>query len=125
MRGHHRRAVFCGAIVWLVLSVFMAMGTSVMAQTAGTGALEGSVTDSSGAVVANVTVRATSTDTGQVRTAKTGPDGTYKFNLLPPGNYSVKFEAAGFSAVEVPSATINVTETNVLNQALAVGTQTQ
>ena len=96
-----------------------------MAQTAGTGALEGTVTDSTGAVIANVTVRATSADTGQVRTAKTGPDGTYKFNLLPPGNYSVKFEAAGFSAVEVPSATINVTETNVLNRALAVGTQTQ
>ena len=50
---------------------------------------------------------------------------SYKFNLLPPGNYKVKFEAAGFSSVEVPSANVNVTETEVLNRSLQVGAQTQ
>jgi len=124
MSSIHLRGVFRSAIALLVFSL-LTLGTSAKAQTAGTGALEGTVTDATNAVIANVTVRATSADTGQVRTTKTGPDGTYKFNLLSPGNYSVKFEAAGFSAVEVPSATINVTETNVLNRALTLGTQTQ
>ena len=37
----------------------------------------------------------------------------------------MKFEAAGFNAVEVPSANVNVTETEVLNRTLQVGGQTQ
>lgn len=113
-------------IVLLILAGFL-MGWSpvVLAQTAGTGALTGTVTDPSGAVVPNVTVTAISLDTGQARTATTGTDGTYKIGLLPPGNYRVTFEASGFKAVEVPSATVTVTETAVLDRALEVGAQAQ
>lgn len=99
--------------------------SSLKAQTAGTGALTGTVTDSSGAVVPNATVTATSVDTGQARTATTGTDGTYKIGLLTPGNYRVTFEAAGFKPVEVPSATVTVTETAVLDRVLEVGAQAQ
>ena len=73
----------------------------LMAQTAATGALTGTVTDSTGAVIPNVTVTATSADTGQARTSTTGADGTYKFSVLPPGSYRVKFEAPGFGTAEV------------------------
>src|SRR5437879_314814 len=98
---------------------------SLRAQTAGTGALTGTVKDPSGAVIPNATVTATSLDTGQARTTTTATDGTYKFNLLPPGNYRVRIEAGGFKPVEVPSATVNVTETEVLDRNLEVGAQTQ
>ena len=64
-----------GAVVVLVLCLFVTVGPALKAQTAGTGALAGTVTDSTGAVVPNVTVTATSLDTGQVRTAKTAADG--------------------------------------------------
>jgi hypothetical protein len=112
-----------GLLVVLCFSIVMA--PCVVAQTAGTGALTGTVTDSTGAVVPNATVTLTSADTGQVRTSTTGPDGVYKFSLLPPGTYRAKFEASGFNGVEVPSATVNVTETEVLNRSLQVGAQTQ
>ena len=112
-------------VVFLVLCLSAVLSPSLLAQTAGTGALAGTVTDSTGAVVPNATVTLTSTDTGQVRTEKTASDGTYKFNLLPPGSYRAKFEAMGFSVVDVPTVTINVTETEVLNRTLAVGTQSQ
>jgi Carboxypeptidase regulatory-like domain len=98
---------------------------TLMGQTAGTGALTGAITDSSGAVVPNAIVSATSLDTGQTRTATTGADGTYKFSLLPPGNYRVRIEAGGFKQVEIPSVTVTVTETAVLDRALEVGAQTQ
>jgi hypothetical protein len=97
----------------------------VLAQTAATGALTGTVTDSSGAVVPNVAVTLTSRDTGQVRTATTGPDGTYRFSLLPPAGYRIAFAASGFKTVEVPSVDVAVTETPVFNQALEVGAQAE
>ena len=96
-----------------------------MAQTGATGALAGTVTDATGAVVPNVTVTVTSADTGQARTVTTDAAGSYKVSLLPPGSYRVKFEATGFKTAEVPSTTVNVTETNVLDGRLEVGTQSQ
>jgi len=97
----------------------------VLGQSSSTGALTGTVKDSSGAVVPNATVTATSLATDQVRTSATDANGTYKFGFLPPGTYKLKFEAAGFNAAEVPSVTIVVTETDVFDEALQVGSQTQ
>ena len=114
-----------GSALLLVCSLLIGMAPSISAQTAGTGALTGTVTDSSGAVIANATVTATNVDTGQARTANTGSDGTYTISLLPPGRYRVRFEASGFKPVEIPSATISVTETAVLDRVLEVGSQTQ
>ena len=73
----------------------------------------------------SVTVTLTSTDTNQARTATTGADGGYKFALLPPGTYRVRFSAAGFKTAEVSSVTVNVTETPVLDRALEVGAQSE
>jgi hypothetical protein len=94
-------------------------------QTAATGALTGTVKDSSGAVVPNATVTATNLGTSQARVTATTADGIYKFGFLPPGDYKLKFEAAGFTTSEVPSVTITVTETAVLDQSVQVGVQTQ
>ena len=114
-----------GVVLLILAGLLMAWSPSLPAQTAGTGALTGTVTDPSGAVVPNATVTATSLDTSQARTATTGADGNYKIGLVPPGNYRVTFEAAGFKAVEVPSATVTVTETAVLDRTLEVGVQEQ
>jgi hypothetical protein len=98
--------------------LLVALTPSLMAQAPGTGALTGKVTDTSGRVVADASVTAMSADSGQGQTANTGTDGTYRFNALPPGNYRVKFEAAGFKVVEIPSTTVNETQTAVLNGKL-------
>ncbi len=99
----------------------VALAPSLIAQTAGTGALTGKVTDPSGAAVANVAVTATSVDNGQTRSTTTGLDGSYRFDGLPPGSYRVKFEAAGFKTLELPSATVNGIETSVLDAKLEIG----
>jgi Carboxypeptidase regulatory-like domain len=117
--------------VWYVCSLFacltllLAWTTASFAQTAETGALTGTVTDPSGAVITGATVTITNIGTGQSRTTTTDANGSYKFSLLPPGNYSVKFSAAGFKTADVPSVTVNVTETPVLNRSLAVGAQSE
>jgi hypothetical protein len=61
-------------VAGLLLCFLLGRGSSLTAQTAGTGALIGTITDSTGAVVPNATVTATSVDTGQARTSTTGSD---------------------------------------------------
>jgi len=92
-----------------------------MAQTASTGALQGTVTDASGAVIPGATVALTSQTTGQARTVATGGDGTYRFALIPPGTYKITFAAGGFKGAEASGITVNVTESPVFDQKLEVG----
>jgi Carboxypeptidase regulatory-like domain/TonB-dependent Receptor Plug Domain len=107
------------------LAVLFLCGSPIWAQTGTTGALTGTVTDPSGGVIVGASVTATNLGTGQERTVATDSSGAYKFSLLAAGNYSVKFSAAGFKTSEVPSVTVNITETPVLNQKLEVGAQTE
>jgi len=111
------------ALLVFLAVLFCAVGA--FAQSGTTGALSGTVTDPSGAVIAGATVTATNVGTGQERTATTDATGGYKFSLLPPGSYSVKFSAAGFKTAEIASVTVNATETAVQNQSLAVGAQSE
>ena len=111
------------SILWVVALLFSA--PFMAAQTAGTGALTGTVTDSSGAAIAGAMVTATNAGNGQSRVTTTGTDGSYKFSLLQPGAYRVKFEAQGFAVIEVPSVQIDVTETPVLDRSLSVSSETQ
>ena len=110
---------------WLALAMFVVFAALLAAQSAGTGALTGTVVDPTGAVAPGVTVVLVSLETNQTRTATTGADGVYKFSLLPPGNYSVRFSASGFKTSEVSSVTVNVTETPVLDRTLEVGAQSE
>jgi len=105
--------------------IFLLAAPFVWAQSAGTGALTGTVTDPSGSVISGARVTITSTATGQTRTATTGTDGAYRFSLLPPGSYNVKFTSMGFKQAEVPNVQINVTETPVLDRKLEVGAQSE
>ena len=103
----------------LAICLLVQLVPSLIAQTAATGTLRGTVTDASGTVVANAIVTATSVDVGQTRSVTTGTDGTYKFDL-PPGNYRLKFEAIGFKTIEIPSAAVTGTQTAVLDEKLEV-----
>ena len=95
------------------------------AQTSNTGALTGTVTDPSGGVIVGATVTVTNLATGQMRTATTNSTGSYQISLLPPGNYSVRFDAKGFKSLDVPSITVNVTETPELDRKLEVGASSE
>ena len=108
-----------GLVFLVCLSV--AIAPSLMAQTAGMGALTGRIVDASGKAVANATVTATSIDDGQVRSATSGTDGFYKFEGLPPGSYRLKFEAAGLKTSEIPSTTVDGTEMTVPDAKLEAG----
>ena len=116
---NRRQCCVLGVVFCVCLSV--AFAPPLMAQAAGMGALTGKLVDASGHPVANATVTATNIDNGQVRSATTGTDGSYKFEGLPPGNYRLKFEAAGFKTLELPSAAVDGTETALPDEKLEAG----
>src|SRR5690349_3655821 len=95
------------SILW-ILSCGIA--APILAQTGGTGALNGTVTDSAKATVPDVSVTLTNSDSDETRTATTNSDGTYAFPLLPPGSYELRFEATGFKALIRPHIVVSVTE---------------
>jgi len=103
----------------------MVLAVPSFSQTSSTGALSGTVTDPSGAVIVGASVAAENIGTGAERSTTTDSSGTYKLSLLPPGNYHVKFSAQGFKTAEVSPVTVSVTETAVVNHGLELGAQTE
>src|SRR5258705_6423784 len=108
---------FLSAMVSLVLAA------PAFAQSqAANGAMEGTVTDSSGAVLPGVTVTVTNLDTGLERTIVTNEKGLYRAPLLPLGTYRVVAELQGFKRFEQSGIKLSVGQSAVVNVAMGVGT---
>lgn len=90
------------------------------AQLAGSGTINGSVTDATGAVVpaAEVTIR--NTDTGLERKTQTTDAGDYTAAFLPPGHYQIQTGKAGFATVLRKELLLQVGQTLTINVGLTV-----
>src|ERR1044071_7909795 len=84
-------------IGWVVL-LFAAAG--LLVGQVDTGVISGSVTDSSGAVVAGAVIHIRNLGTGQSLAIQTNQSGVYVSTPLRPGEYSVEAEASGFRKVQ-------------------------
>jgi hypothetical protein len=89
------------------------------AQTTGT--IVGTVSDISGAAVANSTVRITDEHTGLTRQMTAQADGSYVATLLPPGAYSVDASAAGFKTTVRKGILLSVQEAARVDITLELG----
>jgi len=78
----------------LLLSLLAGLG---WAQSNSQGAIVGTTTDQSGAVLPGVQITATSVATGIQNETTTGPLGDYRFSFLAPGQYSVTATHEGFA----------------------------
>src|SRR5580704_12992055 len=107
-----------------VMAVLILAAIPVVAQLP-TGAILGTVKDSSGASIAGATVTVRNTDTNLTRTQMTEQDGSYRFSELPVGHYEAKAEAAGFRTENRTGMTLEVTQQGVVNFALQVGATAQ
>jgi hypothetical protein len=91
-------------------------GQTASAQGVGASAdLTGTVTDPSGAEVPNAKVTAIDNARGGQRSAVTDEHGFYRLSGLAPSTYKVTVEHAGFQTETVPSLTLTVGETSVLD----------
>ena len=84
------------ACLTVVCGLALAGGLPLQAQSTSGGGIQGTITDPSGAAVANAQVTATNTDTGVATTHTTSGTGTYSIQPLPVGTYNVEVVAKGF-----------------------------
>ena len=106
----------------LALAIFVLMlHATASAQTAGTGALTGAVSDTAGAVIGNAQVKVTNEATGESRTLTTQAGGIWVAPLLPPGLYRIEISKDGFKSAIKTGLRVNVTETSRLDIAMEAG----
>ena len=105
--------------LWTVMLV-MLVAVAAKAQTF-RGAINGTVTDPSGAVVTGASVKAANTATGVAVTAITTSDGQFSFQDLPLGTYKVTVSAAGFQPAAVDNVAVTAGGVYTLPVKLTVG----
>ena len=86
-------------------------------------AVEGTVMDSSKAVVPTVTLTLKNVDTGISSTTVTSGSGYYRFPSLPSANFTLTAAAPGFKTTELETFAVTIGETKTLNITLEVGQQ--
>ena len=95
------------------------------AQIAITGKITGTITDSSGAAVPGAGVSVKSDALLAVRSTHAEADGSYLFDLLPPGTYEVSVTAPGFQTYTQTGIVLTAGFTATVNGKLQVGEVTQ
>jgi hypothetical protein len=85
------------------------------------GAINGSVTDPSGAVVAGASVKATNMATDVAIDATTTSDGQFAFQDLPLGTYKITVTAAGFHTITIDKVEVTAGVPYTLPVKLTVG----
>jgi hypothetical protein len=93
-------------IVVIFLLGIITLGLKCAWSQAETGALSGTVTDQTGAVVPSAAVTVKSVATGALRSVQVGSEGQYQVSALPPGIYNVSVTSSGFAPY---SANVEVT----------------
>jgi len=111
---------YCLALMAMLLLAFGAF-----AQSTTNGAIGGTVTDQSGAVVPNAGVATKNLGTGASASGKSDEGGRFLITHLAPGVYSVEITASGFAAYKATSITVEVGRTTTIDATLGVQTQTE
>ena len=105
-------------VVLLLAALVLILAAQGLAQEA---TIVGTVTDPSGAAVANAAITVTNLDTGLARNLTTSSDGQYVAPDLRIGRYSVRAAAAGFKTTEQQNITLQVGDRARVDLKLAVG----
>lgn len=95
------------------------------AQSTVDGAIDGHLTDSSGALVPNVKVIAIETSTNATTTVVSDASGYYRVTRLQPGDYTLSFATSGFAPRTVSHVTVEIGRVTTIDQALAISSSTQ
>ena len=104
----------------LLTALFLILANIAIAQDITSGAIQGTVTDEQGAVVAGATVEARNVATNFSRSFVTGSDGRFTLLSMPPGRYVVSVTKDGFAKLNQENVDVTVGSTINLPLGLKV-----
>jgi len=114
----------CARCRWLSAGVLLCfsllLALPARSQTSGAGTINGTVMDTSHAVVPGAAVTVTNVDTGINHSYTSDSAGLFVAPFLQPGHYKVSATAAGFSAVEARNLTLLVGQTLTIDLTMSV-----
>jgi len=106
-------------LAYLILGTIAAAVTVPFAVAQSTGSIVGQVTDLSGAVVSGAKIVVTGVETGVQRPTTTTSEGYFSIPSLPPANYTVSAEFAGFKKALSQPLKVDTTATVRVDLSLA------
>jgi len=109
----------------MVLLGIVLLPSTATAQSATTGAVSGTVTDSSDAVVPLAQVELVSQDTNAVQIQSTNATGQYTFSGVRPGRYKISVKMTGFRTSTIANVIVEVNKSTDLDVKLEVGGDNQ
>ncbi|HZD94457.1 MAG TPA: TonB-dependent receptor [Candidatus Sulfotelmatobacter sp.] len=104
----------------IVLACLLLTGVMFAQGVGASGDIKGTVTDPSGALVANATVTATDVDKGLKHTTASDNNGQFHLTGLQPATYNVSVSKSGFQPVIAKNVVINIGQTNTVNFPMKV-----
>lgn len=119
---------------WMMAGCFEAMRLSLfgsllasglVAQIGGSGSIQGTITDQSGAVVPSAAVTATNVATAVATTRNTTDAGVYVISPLSPGQYTVTVTAPGFQTTVQERVLVDALAVVGLNISLKIGSSSE
>jgi hypothetical protein len=99
------RTSFFGLLVPVALGFALILPATAVAQVL-KGSISGTATDPQGAVIKDAKVKSINTATLYERTTTTNGAGSFRFNLIPAGDYTIEVSAPGFETVQQTHITV-------------------
>jgi hypothetical protein len=106
---------------WWLVCLSLLLITGAASAQVDQGAITGTVTDNTGAIVPGAQVTLTATDTGFTLQQKSNGSGNYTFSPIKIGNYTVSASAPNFQTTSRPSVHVDVQQRLQVNLALSPG----
>lgn len=117
-----RTLITASRLFLLLMMCFVALPSVAQFDT---GAITGTVTDPSGAIVPSAKVTARNTGTGLQKSTTADSNGYFVISALPFGNYVVTANVTGFAPATSPNIVLNVGRTVHVTLAMAVAGSSQ
>src|SRR5271168_5362484 len=110
----HASGIFLGTVALALCA------QSLHGQTADTGAIAGTVSDPSGALVARAAIAVKSQATLEERDLASDAEGNFSVQFLRPGRYDLTVRATGFGSFILDGIQVQITEVSRLSIQLAI-----
>jgi hypothetical protein len=110
---------------WFLGAAIVLWTASIVSAQTATGAIQGTISDQSGAIVIGARVALTEHQTNQKRSEATDANGFFQFRALSPGTYRLEIEQSTFAKQTVVNIPLQVAEIRTIDLILNLGTLDQ